>query len=355
VRAVAFPLGRTQSGRVLSETAVEGIAEVRFADGIVAQELFLSAGCVGRPFRADTGEVCVDGIYATPPPTTDRDPSAPSLAGTHHAEYAAGCRGMAREETGLLDEDVCIPGGTYWMGDVRRQGFGAHVDGVPEHLVTVSPFYLDRYEYTVGRFRAAVANGFVITGSPPARADMIAGCQYLSLDDPANDDSPLNCVRPYLAEELCAFEGRRLPTEAEWEWAAGGGPAEQLFPWGLYRTEETTVREGPGPVGAREFDVTSHCDGASACVFDMGWNVTEWLADAFQTYSEPCWVPGAYGADPLCDPPSDQPNHGRAARGGYWLGAGDAGAPYKPMAPTRQVYSEGLSSWIGFRCARDAD
>jgi formylglycine-generating enzyme required for sulfatase activity len=345
VHATLFPAGRISAGRALPETAIDGVFELSFGDAVMPQEVFLEGACAGIAGTDESS--CVGGALAPIRVAPERDPAAPSRVGSFRRDEERPCDGPPAEDSGLFDEEVCVPGATYWMGDVRRQGFGAHFDAVPEHLVTVSSFFLDRYEYTVGRYRDALERGFVPTGAPPGTVSTNPKC---TLPDDEEDDSrdafPLNCVHPYLAEELCGLDGRRLPTEAEFEWAAGNGPDERLFPWGELRTAETTLMDGPTPVGERDYDEASG-------ISDLGWNVVEWMADDFQTYTERCWLPGNYGVSPLCLSTPDDLLHGRSARGGYWMEAGDRGASYRPMAPNRQVYPQGVSPLLGFRCARD--
>ncbi len=347
VRATLFPVGRIAAGRPLPETAIERIVELSFDSGVLPQELFLDGRCVGIAPDPASASSCVEGRLAPVRLAPVRDPDAPSRVGSFREEVDRECSGEPKADTGFFDEETCIPGGSYWMGDVRRQGFGGHVDAVPEHLVTVSPFYMDRHEYTVGRYRDALARGFVVLGSPPG-TDLNPLCTLPDDGgDASNDDLPLNCVRPLLAEELCAFDGGRLPTEAEWEWAAGNLEEESLFPWGDLRTAETTVRDGVAPVGSRDFDVTN--TGAR----DMSWNLIEWVADDFQTYIERCWRPGNYDDDPLCRIDEEDIARGRSARGGYWMGDGDRIASHRAMIPTRQAYPANPRAIIGFRCARD--
>jgi formylglycine-generating enzyme required for sulfatase activity len=347
VHAIVFPLGRTHVGQVLPETAVEKVAELRWGDGIVAQEVFLSLACVDRPIDRARATTCTDGETADVEPAALRDPDAPTRAGTFRAEFARDCATEPTPDSGLFDGEVCIRGGTFWMGDVRRQGLGGHFDAVPEHLVTVSPFMLDRHEYTTGRYRAALAGGFTSAERPWTVADH-PDCTFRPTA-PEGDDLPLNCVSGTLAAALCEFEGRRLPTEAEWEWAGGGRELERLNPW-EYRVapwgEPEERPAGPAPVGSRTWDVSA--DG----VLDMGYNVGEWLVDRFQLYTDPCWEQGAYGPDPVCVPGPGEPDHGRAARGDYWFMAGDSGAGYFAMVPARQTWPDQPLLRMGLRCAR---
>ncbi len=346
VRATLFPIGRISAGRALPESAIEGIFTLTFGDGVLAEEIFLEGACAGIPATEDTS--CVGGALAPIRDAPERDPDAPSRVGTFRTEVSDPCEGAPADDSGLFDSEVCVTGGTYWMGDVRRQGLGAGFDGVPEHLVSVRSFFMDRHEYTVARYRDAVARGFVPTGPPPGTPATSDPACTLPADpmDASMDAFPLNCLRPYLGEELCAFDEKRLPTEAEFEWVAGNGPEESLYPWGDLLTEETVVTEGPGPVGVRDFDV-------ALGVHDLGWNLVEWMADDFQTYIERCWLPGNYGISPLCQTTADDLTHGRSARGGYWRATNDPGAAYRPMVPNRQFFFEGVSKLIGFRCARD--
>ena len=280
-------------------------------------------------------------------PIEDAGPGdgAPTRAGSWHADHARPCAGEPRPDSDLHDGEVCIAGGVFWMGDFRARGMGL-LDGVPEHAVAVSPFFIDRYEYTMGRYRAALAAGFRSGLPPPRTGAQGKWCSWTG--DPADgsaDRLPLNCVVRELAEDLCAWDGdRRLPTEAEWEWAAGGRERERMFPWGDAPQWPGDPKEKQAvPVGTHPLDVTA--DG----VHDMSINVSEVVRDTWDTYAGPCWKPGTYGPDPWCEPAIAADPDIHVNRGGYY-GAGSPG-----LATTvGRLVSFGQAPQMGFRCARSA-
>jgi formylglycine-generating enzyme required for sulfatase activity len=199
---------------------------------------------------------------------------------------------------------------------------------------TVSTFRLDKYEVTVGRFRAFVQAGMGTQAAPPqAKAGAhasIAGSGWdpswnpkLVADPQAliaavkcnataqtwtdtsggNEDRPMNCLTWYEAMAFCAWDGGYLPTEAEWNCAATGGDQQRAYPWS----------NPPGSLtvdGSRAsyFDGTNCVgDGMAGCALtdlvpvgtkpdgdgrwgqsDLGGNVAEWMLDWLSPYPTPC-------------------------------------------------------------------
>jgi formylglycine-generating enzyme required for sulfatase activity len=205
------------------------------------------------------------------------------------------------------------------------------------HQVTVSPFWLDRIEVTVGAYRACVASG-------KCAAPKLASkdCSWTGGDDA----KPMSCVSHEEAAAYCASVKKRLPTEAEWELAAKG-TSDRRYPWGDEApdcdkaitmkgnfTAESCGDHGPRPA--------TRAEGRSrAGVLDMAGNLEEWVSDHYDDRY----------------PPGDQkdprgPDVGTAfvLRGGGWL------SPRSAARVTARSWGsmQERGTNVGFRCARDA-
>lgn len=277
---------------------------------------------------------------------------------------------------------IRLPGGTFRMGNPRGDGYPA--DGeTPVHEVTLDPFWIDATVVTNARFAAFVAAtgyrteaerfgwsfvfaGFLPEGFPPTRAvaDAPWWREVFGADwqHPEGPDSILagREVHPVVhvswndAQAFCAWSGTRLPTEAEWEYAAKGGLAGMPFAWGddlhpdgRYRMNVwqgvfwgiNTAEDGflgTSPVSAYEPN--------SYGLFQMTGNVWEWCADWFD--------PTFYTFSPPTNPTG--PAHGthRVMRGGSYLCHASYCNRYRTDARSSNTPDSSTAN-LGFRCARN--
>ncbi|MGO4882182.1 MAG: formylglycine-generating enzyme family protein [Bryobacteraceae bacterium] len=191
---------------------------------------------------------------------------------------------------------VLIPGGEFLMGQADGRD-----EERPVHRVVVAAFCLGRCQVTnaeYDEFRRATGRD-----APPFRADPLFA-------DPAQ---PVVGVSWFDAVAYCEWLSRewgapfRLPTEAEWEWAARGGLAQQPYPWG-----DAPVFERAGYharwIAAPEPVATAAPNGYG--LFDMCENVHEWCSDWFDA--------GYYAVSPADNPQGPEWGTRRASRGGAW-------------------------------------
>ncbi len=252
---------------------------------------------------------------------------------------------------------VLIPAGTFQMGN---NNVGAWEREEPVHTVHLDAFYMDKYEVTNAQFKAFV------DANPHWQKESIDATfhdgNYLHLwngnDYPEGKaNHPVVYVSWYAAVAYADWAGKRLPTEAEWEYAARGGLAGQNYPWGDTITladanygvwDEGDFVEGVGdtaPVGSYPPN--------SYGLYDMAGNVWEWCLDAwdagFYVTSDNSRNPIAGGKtlqwilDNFTSVESD-----RMLRGGGWNDSAEI-----PRVAIRIFDTPtGTSSGRGFRCAR---
>jgi formylglycine-generating enzyme required for sulfatase activity len=250
-----------------------------------------------------------------------------------------------------------VPGGTYNRGNDAA------------YPATVSDFRLDRFEITVGRFRQFMAgypgnkpvagagahpliagSGWLAGWSANLAADqaslkMAVSCSatYQTWTDTAtgNESKPMNCLDWYEAFAFCAWDGGRLATEAEWNYAAAGGNEQRVYPW-ANQTTSTMIDSMYAVYGGAGLDGV----GAKSTVGDGRWGqadlaggVWEWNLDLYGAYSTLC-------SD--CALVSKGTASGRVLRGGGWNSA----ASYL-LSSVRNNYGPSVRDVsFGARCAR---
>ena len=191
----------------------------------------------------------------------------------------------------LAENMVCVEGGTFTMGATAEQGSDVDIDEKPTHQVTLSTYYIGKYEVTQAEWKA-------VMGTNPSRNK--------------GDNLPVECVSWYDCQEfirkLNELTGKqfRLPTEAEWEYAARGGNKSNKTKyaggsdidnvgWHLNNNNNTH------PVGLKRPNELG--------LYDMSGNVSEWCQDWF----------GSYSSTSQTNPQGPGSGRDRVLRGGSWL------------------------------------
>ena len=165
-------------------------------------------------------------------------------------------------------ERVYIPAGTFTMGDSHGDG---DPNEKPTHQVTITAFWLDRTEVTNAQFAR-----FVLASSSKPQEDWL---KYAA----GKTQHPVVEVTWHDAVAYCTWADKRLPTEAEWEYAARGTDGRK-YPWGN-TWEDTRGRFGDNKGDQTTAPVGSYPTGASPFgAFDLAGNVGEWTSSLDKPY-----------------------------------------------------------------------
>jgi formylglycine-generating enzyme required for sulfatase activity len=303
---------------------------------------------------------------------------------------------------------VWIPGGTFGMGADNKQ---SSPDEYPKHKVSVSGFWMDATEVTNAQFAAFVkATGYITTaehkpdwnelkkqlppGTPkpddsqlvPASLVFSSPGHAVNLNDysqwwrwekgaswkhPQGPKSnligkanyPVVQISYYDAQAYCKWAGKRLPTEAEWEWAARGGLKDKIYPWG---NEPVNVGKPRGNFWQGEFpahnDMTDKFYGSAPVksfnpngyqLYDMAGNVWEWCADLYnyQYYAQvnkPAGISNPKGPQKSLDPEEPYATK-HVVRGGSFLCNDSYCSGYR-VARRMKESEDSSSENLGFRC-----
>lgn len=251
---------------------------------------------------------------------------------------------------------LLVPGGAF-KRDYDPEFFTSN-----DFPAEISPFYLDKFEVTVGRmkpFVEAYANvdlkagdgksahipddigwslGYELPADAHALTDIFKCASPTWSDQEENIRLPLNCVPFNVAYAFCIWDRGRLPTEAEWNFAAAGGAEQRSYPWGSLE-----VTPDHGYFFAEDHDLPTSVglspngDGRWGHA-DLSGNVSEWVLDYF--YED---YPPQICKDCLAAAPSSS----RTFRGGAYTTTAD-----NQFVEYRGGETQPFPS-IGFRCARD--
>ena len=342
-----------------------------------------------------------------------RDLNSPSPQRGHAATAPSNQASQPAPDAGFTKGMVWIPGGTFWMGSENGQP-----DELPVHQVTVDGFWIDKTEVSNEQFEKFVrATSYVtvaerkpdpkdfpdaplenlvpgsIVFSPPNIGELnrqrveqglarlaevpledhflwwryVPGANWRHPEGPSSDlkgreKHPVVHVAWEDAVGYCRWAAKRLPTEAEWEYAARGGLDRQRYVWGQ---EQTPGGKWPANIWQGRFPTENKLeDGFQGTapvasfapngygLYDMSGNVWEWYADWY--------LPDYYAHSPAKNPPgpdrSYDPNEPgvvkRVQRGGSYLCSDLYCLGYRPGARMKSTPDTGLSH-TGFRCVKN--
>jgi formylglycine-generating enzyme required for sulfatase activity len=276
------------------------------------------AGCSGA---SPTGPTASSSAATTTPTATPAPSPAPSATPTPAPPTVQPTPGQARTDpTGV--EQVYVPAGTFRMGTDQADidtllaagppdwVAAALPSEVPAHDVTLTKgFWIDRTEVTDTAFQAFKdASGYTTQAYWSAAGwDWVGHRIVTGLPKRCEGDAPdvpRRCITWYEAEAYAAWRGGRLPTEAEWEYAARG-PVSNVYPWGeAWDPGKANVVDSTGPAA-----VGAHPTGASwVGAQDMSGNAMEWVSD---------WL-APYAAGPTTDPTGPAEGTIKVEKGGWW-------------------------------------
>lgn len=311
------------------------------------------------------------------------------------------------------DEMVLIPGGTFQMGASDSEW--ALPREFPQHPVRVDAFYMDVHEVTNAQFRAFVeATGYVTiaerpidweelkkqvppgTPKPPEEAlqpgsmvfvqpkqvqnlmdysqwwKWVTGADWKHPLGPGSsiagkDNHPVVHIAYYDALEYAKWAGKRLPTEAEWEWAARGGLDNAIYPWGMEYVEDGSPKcnywTGTFPTSNDEKDGFYYSAPVKSFppngygLYDMAGNVWEicsdWFDEAYYRSFDPRKVADNPQGPAKSNYSQDQYDPRRVVRGGSFLCNDNYCSSYRVSARMPTSQDTGMIH-TGFRCVRDA-
>jgi formylglycine-generating enzyme required for sulfatase activity/serine/threonine protein kinase len=312
-------------------------------------------------------------LLRSAPPEEEASRSAPvatasATAAAPTASATAAAAALPERRTECPAGMVLVPGGKFFMGSDEPE----FKLWQPAHKVTIDTFCIDVHEVTAGDYKACSDKGeckrppaapdFPNTSGAPAAAHqktLTALAEQCTFGKPELAKHPINCLPWSLANAYCEVHGKRLPTEAEWEYAARGSDGRK-FPWGdkpgdqtfmnACGTECTAWEKARGlTLSERMYDADDGFSGTAPVgsfpngktrfgADDVVGNVWEWTADWFETYKDEEQV------NPKGAPAGDR----KAIRGGAYNGGF---ALWLNPAFRYHQLATASAPGIGFRCA----
>ncbi len=239
-------------------------------------------------------------------------------------------------------EWIDLEGGAFAMGS--KTGPASER---PVRNVTLESFRIMKAETTLREYRACVDAG-ECTEPSAGSGNELCPPEYCNWGHDDREEHPINCISWNQARAFCVWAGGRLPTEAEWEYAARGRGGDATYPWGNEPPSCAYAVMGVEPhfVGCREERTFSGCSktrgNTEQGLCDMSGNVIEWVEDeAHETYEDAPSDGSAWVTSP--DPET------RVARGGSIATSDEAYL----RATARYAFDAAVPRYVvGVRCAR---
>ena len=258
----------------------------------------------------------------------------------------SGCISGMKDDT--KENMIFIPEGSFTMGfKIDNDHVWGDMDEEPVHQVTLSSYWIDKYEVTSSNF-----SKFLNENKNEAhRFIEIAPSVTVQFDDNVYqprkglENYPVNRVSWFGADAYCKWKEKRLPTEAEWEKAARGTD-QRIFPWGneFPDNSRVTFRRKFSEKGFQVMEpVEGMKNGISPFrIHQMAGNVWEWVSDWFDAT--------AYQDENRIDPKGPESGISKVLRGGNWYYK----AYYMRTTYRFNERPDIFKVWQGFRCAREA-
>jgi formylglycine-generating enzyme required for sulfatase activity len=229
---------------------------------------------------------------------------------------------------------ILVKGGTFQMGDTIGSGFE---NEKPIHKVQVASFYMEKFEVTQKEWQDVMGKNpsqFKGDGLPVENVSWEEAVEYCNLRSSKEKLTPCYSGSGDAIKCNFAVNGYRLPTEAEWEYAAKGGAISKGYKYiGADDIESVSwysenAKNTTHPVGTKKPNELG--------LYDLGGNVIEWCWDWYADY----------GSAPLSDPRGPQAGSNRIYRGGNWL------LDARNARASRRDYAIGVGFMFGLRGLR---
>ncbi len=338
---------------------IDRLAKLPAAREVTDVALELRMSCLGVPADLDSQQACDPATRALGVQELIAADDLDGLVeiGSWPAAQPVDCAGDPPENM------VCHPGGILILGSTQFIPISIELNPIPERLVQLSPFWMDVDEMSVGALRPLLP----ATSMPPVPHSNDDRCTWSPTPE-GREAFPVNCVSGELAAAVCEAQGKRLPTEAEWEYAASNAGQETAFavPVLVQDAEQlcdlAVIGVGMPDVGHLDSEICVDQDNprwlragghpldvSSLGVRNLVGSVAELTRSRLSPYADPgCW---GSGVELLVDPDCDAGAH-QVLRGGDW-----ASRPGLARSAARDAIlgaAGALSSHVGFRCVKDA-